>query len=154
LGKTTLGYSCKQYIKDEILTPLAIKNTFFSLSEVDINDVMSGYHVGHPFDLKTDNQGMLASIEDVGVFLRALNEGSVFNEGEQKIYTTIYKYIHSGWVPGYQSFAEYHKDIDTVVILFNNTTDPKLYLWNVSQIVINRVVKIIKKQQNNSNLNL
>ena len=140
-----VGYSRNQYIKEEVLTPLNLNSTYFSLSEVNINDVMSGYHVGHPYDLKTDEQGMLASAEDVGLFIRALNDGSVFNEGEQEIYTSIYEYQHSGWVPGYQSFAEYHTDIDAVVVLFNNTTDPKLHLWNLSEIFMNRIVKILRK---------
>ena len=42
----TLGYSHQQYIKEEILIPLGLNNTFGSLSEVDIDDVMSGYYVG------------------------------------------------------------------------------------------------------------
>ena len=29
---------------------------------------------------------------------------------------------HSGWLPGYQSVANYHSDIDAVVIQFINTT--------------------------------
>ena len=147
LIKKVVGYSHHQYIKEEILLPLNLTNTFSSLNEVNIDDVMSGYHVGHPYDLKTDEHGMLATAEDIGVFLRALNDGSVFKEGEQEIYASIYKYEHAGWVPGYQSFAEYHKDIDTVVVLLNNTTDPKLYLWNVSQIVINRIVKMLRKEK-------
>jgi len=142
-----LEYKNFQFIQKEILIPLNLTNTFGSLSEVNIDDVMSGYHVGHPHDLKTDDHGMLASAEDVGIFLRALNDGSIFNEREQEIYASIYEYEHAGWVPGYQSFAEYHKDIDTVVILFNNTTDSKLYLWNVSQIVINRIVKILRNEK-------
>ena len=146
-----LGYKNFKFIQKEILIPLNLANTFGSLSEVNIDDVMSGYHVGHPHDLKTDEHGMLASAEDVGVFLRALNDGSVFDEGEQEIYASIYKYEHAGWVPGYQSFAEYHKDIDTVVILLNNTTDPKLQLWNVSEIVINRIVKILRNKKNHNN---
>jgi CubicO group peptidase (beta-lactamase class C family) len=77
-----VGYSRHQYIKEEILIPLELNNTFSSLSEVNIDEVMSGYHVGHPYDLKTDEQGMLASAEDVGIFLRALNDGSLFDEGE------------------------------------------------------------------------
>jgi hypothetical protein len=129
------------------LIPLGLNKTFFSLNEVNIDEVMSGYHVGHPYDLKTDKQGMLASAEDVGIFLRALNDGSVFNEGEQEIYSSIYVYEHSGWVPGYQSFAEYHKDINTVVIQFNNTTDPKLYLWNLAEIEYSRIVKIIRNKK-------
>jgi CubicO group peptidase (beta-lactamase class C family) len=142
-----LDYSHQQYIKEKILIPLGLNNTFFSLSEVNIDEVMSGYHVGHPYDLKTDKNGMLASIEDVGIFLRALNDGSVFEEGEQAIYSSIYEYEHSGWVPGYQSFAEYHKDIDAVVVQFNNTTDAKLYMWNLAEIEYNRIVKIIKSKK-------
>lgn len=140
----TLGYNYFQYIREEILDPLELKNTYASLSDVNIDDVMSGYHVGHPFDLKTDNQGMLATAEDVGVFLRALNDGSLFNEREQEIYSSIYEYNHKGWLPGYQSIAKYHKDIDAVVIQFTNTTDPKLYNWNLADIEYGRILRIIE----------
>jgi len=37
-----LGYSYHQYIKEEILIPLELNNTFSSLHQVDIDDVMSG----------------------------------------------------------------------------------------------------------------
>jgi len=107
---------------------------------------MSGYHVGHPFDLKADEHGMLASAEDMGTFLRALNDGSLFEPGEQEIYASIYVYEHAGWVPGYQSFAEYNKDLDAVIVQFYSTTDPKLYMWNLSEIINNRIVKILKRQ--------
>ncbi len=143
----TLGYENFQFIREEILMPLELNNTFSSLIEVNIDDVMSGYHIGHPHDLKTDEHGMLASAEDVGTFLRALNDGSLFDEGEQEIYASIYKYEHAGWVPGYQSFAKYHKDLDAVVIEFYSTTDPKLYNWNLSEIINNRIVKILKRQK-------
>ncbi|WP_121666179.1 serine hydrolase domain-containing protein [Mesonia aquimarina] len=141
-----LGYENFQFIKEEILKPLNLNNTFSSLREVNLNHVMSGYHVGHPFDLKTDEQGMLATAEDVGLFLRALNNGSLLSPKEQEIYASLYKFEHSGWVPGYQSFAAYHKDIDAVVVQFYNTTDPKLYNWNLAEIINNRIYKIIKKQ--------
>jgi len=140
-----LGYSRHQYIKEEILIPLQLNNTFSSLKEVDINDVMSGYYVGFEADLKTDENGMLATAEDVGIFLRALNDGSVFDEGEQEIYSSIYEYEHTGWVPGYQSIAKYHKDIDTIVIQFMNTTGG--YNWNLSEIVNNRIVKILRSKK-------
>lgn len=142
-----VGYSHFQYIKEKILIPLGLKNTFGSLSEVNLDDVMSGYHVGHPYDLKAEEHGMLATAEDVGTFLRALNDGSLFEQGEQEIYSSIYKYEHAGWVPGYQSFAKYHKDLDAVIIEFYSTTDSKLYLWNLSEIINNRIVKILKKQK-------
>jgi CubicO group peptidase (beta-lactamase class C family) len=141
-----LGYRHFQYIQEKILKPLHLKNTFASLNDVNIDDVMSGYHVGHPFDLKTDKQGMIASAEDVGIFLRALNDRSLFDEGEQEIYSSIYEYDHKGWVPGYQSIAKYHKNTDAVVIQFTNTTDPKLYNWNLADIVYDRILKIIRNK--------
>jgi len=144
-----LGYSYFQYIREEILIPLGLKNTFGSLSEVNIDDVMSGYYVGVEADFKTNENGMLATAEDVGIFLRALNDGSVFDEGEQEIYSSIYVYEHGGLVPGYQSFAEYHKDMDTIVVQFINTTDFDGYDWNLSEIVINRIVKILRNKSAN-----
>ena len=142
-----LRYPNFQFIREEILKPLNLNHTYSSLSEVNLDNVMSGYHVGHPFDLKEDEHGMLATAQDVGTFLRALNDGSLFKQGEQKIYASIYEYEHAGWVPGYQSFAKYHKDLDAVVIEFYSTTDPKLYNWNLSEIINNRIVKILKNQK-------
>ncbi|MBI9040249.1 serine hydrolase [Lutibacter sp.] len=144
----TLGYPHQQFIKEEILIPLELKNTFGSLSEVNIDDVMSGYYVGVHKDFKTEDTGlMLATAEDVGKFLRALNDGSVFKEGEQEIYSSIYEYEHTGLLPGYQSFAKYYKDIDTVVIQFNNTTNFDGYDWNLAEIVYNRIVKIVRRKK-------
>ncbi|MEZ5084619.1 MAG: serine hydrolase domain-containing protein [Bacteroidales bacterium] len=144
----TLGYPRQQYIREEILNPLGLKNTFGSLSEVDIDDVMSGYYVGLDKDFKYENTGlMLATAEDVGIFLRALNDGSVFNEGEQEIYSSIYVYEHTGLLPGYQSIAKYHDDIDMVVVQFNNTTNFNGYDWNLAEIMYNRTVKILKRKK-------
>jgi D-alanyl-D-alanine carboxypeptidase len=53
----TLGYENFQFIQKEILMPLDLNHTFASLKEVNIDDVMSGYHVGHPLDLKLTNMG-------------------------------------------------------------------------------------------------
>lgn len=145
LIEKVVGYNKFQYIKAEILTPLGLHHTFGSLSEVHIDNVMSGYYVDIEADLKTDEFGMLATAQDVGIFLRALNDGSLFNAGEQEIYASIYVYEHTGWVPGYQSMAKYHKDIDTVVIQFNNTTGG--YNWNTAQIVNSRIVKIVKSKK-------
>jgi len=141
-----LGYDNFQFIQEEILMPLNLHNTFGSIKDVDLNDVMSGYHLGYPHDLKEEERGMLASAEDVGIFLRALNDGSLFEQGEREIYNSIYEYEHSGWVPGYQSFAKYHQDLDAVIVEFYSTTDPKLYNWNLSEIINNRIVKILKKE--------
>lgn len=135
------------FIKEQILIPLELNNTFGSLAEVNMNDVMSGYYVGIDDDIKTADYGsMIATAEDVGKFLRALNDGSLFNEGEQEIYSSIYKYDHTGLIPGYQSIAKYHRDIDTVVIQFVNTTDFDGYTWSLSEIVYNRIVKILRRK--------
>jgi D-alanyl-D-alanine carboxypeptidase len=115
-----LGYSHFDFIQERILNRLKLRNTFATLDDVNIDDVMSGYYVGYPHDLKTEKQGMLATAEDVGIFLRALNDGSLFDNGEQEIYSSIYRYYHTGLIPGYQSIARYHKDIDAVVIQFTN----------------------------------
>lgn len=144
----TLGYSNQQFIKEEILIPLGLKNTFGSLQEVDIDNVMSGYYVGIDQDFKFEDTGlMLATAEDVGIFIRSLNDGSVFKEGEQEIYSSVYVYNHTGLIPGYQSIAEYHEDIDTVVIQFNNTTNFNGYDWNLAEIIYNRILKIVKKKE-------
>lgn len=139
------GKSKFEFIREEILNPLGLKNTYGSIDQINLDDLMSGYYVGVEEDIKTTDYGsMIATAEDVGIFLRALNEGSVFAEGEQEIYSSIYQYDHAGLIPGYQSIAEYHKDIDTVVIQFVNTTNFSGYTWNLSQIVYDRIVKILK----------
>ena len=103
--------------------------------------------VGIEEDIKTTDYGsMLATAEDVGIFLRALNDGSLFAEGEQEIYSSIYEYDHTGLIPGYQSIAKYHEDIDAVLIQFTNTTDFEGYKWNLSEIVYSRIVKILRNK--------
>ncbi|MDG3581613.1 serine hydrolase domain-containing protein [Galbibacter pacificus] len=151
LGKImnqVLGYSSFQYIQEEILNPLSLKHTFGSIQDVNIDNIMSGYYVGYDADLKTDNIGsILATAEDLSKFIRALNDGSVFRDKKEKeIYSSIYKYEHTGLIPGYQTIAKYHKDIDAVVIQFTNTVNFDGYNWNMSEIMYNRIVKILKKE--------
>jgi len=142
-----LGGDTFQYIHKEILTPLNLNHTFGSIADVNMDDVMSGYYVGYGKDLKTDDIGsILATAEDVGKFIRALNDGSVFTDKkEQEIYSSIYEYGHTGLIPGYQTIARYHPDIDAVVIQFTNTVDFEGYNWNLSQVMYNRIVKILRK---------
>lgn len=147
----TLGYSHHQYIKREILMPLELNNTYSLLSEVDIDKVMSGYDVGYDDDLKYNNfispaGSMIAVAQDVGIFLRALNDGSLLNDNEQAIYSSIYVYEHTGLLPGYSSIAGYHKDIDAVVVEFVNTSGG--YSWDLTEIVCNRIVKILRSKEN------
>lgn len=143
----TLGYSFNQYIKENILTPLGLNHTYMLFSEAPQEAVMSGYDVGFEGDLKSNDfinpsGSMVATAEDVGTFLRALNQGTLLNEQEQAIYTSIYQYEHTGLLPGYSSIARYYKDMDTVVVLFASTSGG--YSWNISEIVFARIVKIVR----------
>jgi len=151
-----LGYNHFQYIKEEILNPLELENTFSSLQDVNTDDLASGYFVGYEPDIKdTFYSSMIANAEDVGIFIRALNDGSLLTDNEQTLYTSVYEYGHSGLLPGYYSIAKYHSEIDTVVVQFVNTTGgtPIVPLVDVgggtkvmvSNIVYNRIVRILKQ---------
>lgn len=143
-----LGYNKFEYIQKEILNPLNLIHTFGSIQDVNIDDVMSGYYVGYDTDLKTNNVGsIIAKADDLSKFIRALNDGSVFRDKkEQEIYSSIYKYEHTGLIPGYQTIAKYHKELDAVVIQFTNTVNFDGYNWNMSEIMYGRIVKILKKK--------
>ncbi|MUP44263.1 class A beta-lactamase-related serine hydrolase [Gramella sp. BOM4] len=143
-----LGYDHFRFIQETILTPLNLNNTYASIDEVKMDRVMSGYYVGHEGDLKNENKAsMLATAEDLGKFLRALNDGSVFQDKkEQQIYSSIYRYEHTGLIPGYQTIAKYHNDIDAIVIQFTNTVDFEGYNWSLSEIMYNRIIKVLKKE--------
>ena len=149
--KKVTGESKFQYIRKNILEPLGLKHTFGSIHDVKMDDVMSGYYVGVAQDIKDSDYGsMVATAQDVGTFIRALNDGSVFkNKEEQKIYSSIYRYNHTGLIPGYQTIAKYYKDIDAVVIQFTNTTNFDGYNWNLSEVIYHRVVKILRKEARN-----
>jgi len=87
LGKIldkTLGYDHQQYIQSEILAPLGLTHTFGSLADVDTAKLSSGYYSGYEGDVKmldvvSPGGSMIATADDVGIFLRALNDGSLFN---------------------------------------------------------------------------
>jgi len=141
-----LGYSHRQYIDKQILAPLGLTHTYCLLSQADPEKVVSGYHHPYDDDLKSIDYvapggSMVATAQDVGIFLRALNDGSSLNEDEQAIYSSVYEYEHKGWLPGYQSIARYHKDIDAVVIQFVSTTGDNSEL--VANVVYNRIVEIL-----------
>ncbi len=144
----TLGYSHRDYIKKIILDPLGLTHTYGLLSDADAANVISGYEIGYDGDLKTQNYvcpggSMVATAQDVGTFLRALNDGSLLNKSEQAIYSSVYKYGHTGLLPGYESIARYHPDIDAVVVQFINTSGG--YTWTISEIVYNNIMKILRR---------
>lgn len=140
-----LGYDYGRFIKEAMLAPLGLTNTYMSVKEVELDQLMSGYYVGSQTDFKYLDQGMVATAEDVGKFLRALNDGSLFTPAEAAIYKTLYEFQHDGWVLGYWSRARYYADSDTVVIQFVNTTGDDTLL--LSQMVHSRLMKIIRTRQ-------
>ena len=152
-----LGYSHNEYIENEILAPLELTNTYTTLDQTEYDDVVSGYWYEYDDDLRFLDNWMVASAEDVGIFLRALNDGSLLNDDEQAIYSSIYEYEHTGWLPGYYSIARYHKDINTVVIQFVNTTGGETWgtanvvggkATAISNIIYNRIVRILHREIN------
>ena len=152
-----LGYSHEEYIESETLAPLGLSNTYFTLNQVAYEDLVSGYWYQYDDDLRHLGGSMIATAQDVGIFLRALNDGSLLNDDEQAIYSSIYEYEHTGWVPGYYSIARYHKDIDTVVIQFVNTTGGETWgmsnvtggkTLGISNIIYNRIVRILHREIN------
>jgi CubicO group peptidase (beta-lactamase class C family) len=152
LGKImtrVLGHGTFQYIQEEILAPLNLKHTFGSIRDVNMDDVMSGYYVGYDKDLKTDDNGsLLATAEDVSIFVRALNDGSAFkDEKERAIYASIYQFGHTGLIPGYQTIAKYHEDIDAVVIQFTNTVNFEGYNWTLSEMMYDRILSILRRKE-------
>jgi CubicO group peptidase (beta-lactamase class C family) len=147
----TLGYSHHTYILNEIIIPLGLSQTYSLMSEVDSEKVMSGYVKGADDDYKTlahsrPGGSMIATAEDVGVFLRALIDGSLLNEKEQAIYSSVYTYEHTGWLPGYTSIARYHSDSDAIVVQFVNTSGKEVF-WLVLERMYSRIVKIVAKEQ-------
>lgn len=141
-----LGYNYTQFIREEMLAPLGLSDTYFSVKELpDQARLMSGYYVGYEDDLKGLDQGYVASAADVGKFVRALNDGSVFNGSAAEIYSSLYEFGHDGWVLGYLSKAWYQPDIDTVVVQFVNTNGDDTVMLN--DVIYSRVVDIIREAE-------
>lgn len=141
-----LGFPHQQWIAERILTPLGLTHTFSTLSQVDGAAVFSGYHHGYEADFRavesvSPSGSMVATAEDVGTFVRALNDGSLLTEAEQAIYSATYEFGHTGWLLGYQSIARFHPDLDAVVVLFANTTGGDSEL--VVRVLYNRIVQIL-----------
>lgn len=147
----TLGYDHQQFISKEILTPLGLNHTYGSLgslAEVDLQALASGYHQPYEEDWRevryaSASGAMIATAQDVGIFLRGLNDGSLLSDEEQAVYSGIYEYGHTGWVLGYQSIARYHKDIDAVVVQFVNTTSESGDAELTARVVYGRIVRIL-----------
>ncbi|MFA0961140.1 serine hydrolase domain-containing protein [Roseivirga sp. BDSF3-8] len=147
-----LGYSHHEYIRSRILEPLGLNDTYSLLGDVNADEVMSGYFVGYGPDIKGNDfiqpgGSMVSTARDVGVFLRALNDGTLLSAVEQEIYTSVYVYEHTGLLPGYQSIATYDKNMDAVVVQFVNTSGGDM--WALSEVVHERILKILRRGGDN-----
>lgn len=143
---SVLNYSHHRFIDTALLQPLGLKHTFHQLSEVDTNDLMSGYYEGYQPDLKDQDHihpggSMIANAEDVASFLRALKEGTPFNDEEEEAY--VYSREHTGHLPGYISMANYVPELDAVVVIFMNTSGP--IHWSYLRSARRRILKILKR---------
>ena len=118
-----LTYNHELYIHDQILVPLGLNNTYLQASQADANELVSGYWGGQNRKSQAyviPGGSMISNAKDVAVFTRALNKRGIMSNQELQIYP--YFFNHSGWLPGYQSVANYYGDIDTVIVQFINTT--------------------------------
>lgn len=145
-----LGYSHHLYIQDKIFEPLSLSNTYYWFRDVeDPSRLTNGYIIGyHGNDVKeldhiTPGGNMVATAQDVGKFLRAIHDGTLFNVEEQETYTSVYFYEHTGLLPGYQSWADYSDESDAIVVQFVNTSGG--YSWEKAAIIKNRIIKIIER---------
>jgi CubicO group peptidase (beta-lactamase class C family) len=148
---SVLGGSHHLYIRNEILLPLGLSNTYSLLREVDLADVIKGYVIGvddgdvfWKWEHVQPSGSMVASASDVAVFIKALVDGTLFTAEEQKIYSSIYEYEHTGWIPGYTSIVQYHSHIDAVVVMFVNTSYDQLF-WLDLERVYNRIVRVLEE---------
>lgn len=144
-----LGYSHHQYIQSEVLAPLGLRNTYHLMAQAGTQNVSSGYYEGYDPDIRSQNYilpggSMISTAEEVGQFVRAMVDGTLFTEQEQAIYEEIYDYSHTGLLPGYQSIARYHSDIDAVVVLFDNMGGDQL--WMIHEAIYNRIVGLVADQ--------
>ncbi len=143
-----LGYNHRDYIYEEILLPNGLHHTYSLLDEVDINDVMSGCYEDYDVDLKgishfAPGGSMIATAEDVAIFLSALNEGALLNDTEQKIYTSLYELEHTGLLPGYQSIARYEERVNASAVLFVSRSGGNR--WYKQERLYTRISKILKR---------
>lgn len=144
-----LGYSHHDFIREEMLEPLGLSNTYNLSSELDdLDDLASGYVAGYEGDVKeldhiTPGGNMIATAEDVGIFLRAMVDGDLFTHEEREVYTSVYPFNHTGLVPGYQSWVTYSPELDAIVVQFVNTSGG--FSWEISNVLHGRIFKILEK---------
>lgn len=143
-----LGFSHRQFIHDELVAPLGLTHTFGLLGDANLADVASAYHRPYDVDFKdvelvSPSGCMVATAEDVGVFLRALSNGTLLAPAEQAAFDGVATYGHKGWVLGTQCIARYEPEIDAVVVQCVNTTGNHTELTTL--VVFDRIVELLEQ---------
>jgi hypothetical protein len=107
--------------------------------------MMSGYFVGWEPEITNNYFGsMVATAEDVGLFIEGLHHNAFFTDEEAITYRRLYVLDHTGLLPGYQTIARYDKELDGVVVLFMNINGG--LMWSLAEINHRRIIKILKRQ--------
>lgn len=123
---TALGYSHHIYIQDNILTPLELNDTYSLLVDIDETLLARGYWDNNDFteqDYAIPGGSMISTVKDTAKFVRGLATGELLDSEARSLYLELFfGYGHSGWLPGYQSIARYHSNLDAVIVQFVNTT--------------------------------
>ena len=70
--------------------------------------------------------------------------GDLLIAEEQDTYSRLYWYSHSGWLPGFQSIANYEDSIDAVVVLFLNNTGGNSE--NIISTTYNSVLGVLRRE--------
>ena len=142
---SVLGYDYFDFIQQELLSPLGLTHTYKSMHTASSQTMMSGYFVGWEPEITNNYFGsMVATAEDVGLFIEALHQNAFFTEEEAITYRRLYVLDHTGLLPGYQTIARYDKELDGVVVLFMNINGG--LMWSLAEINHRRIIKILKRQ--------
>ncbi|MCW8107023.1 beta-lactamase family protein [Alteromonas ponticola] len=140
-----LGFSHELYIQNEILAPLGMKDTYLQQAYAPQDSLITGYWNGR--DKKAQKYAipggsMVASAEDIAMFMGALNRGELLNEQEANLY--VYYHEHTGWLPGYQSIARYDALSDTVILVFTTNTGGESS--SLSERAFNQIRNIVRQR--------
>ncbi len=154
LGKIldqALGHSHRRYIREHLLAPLGLTHTYGQLADVDPAALASGHDRSVPDDLKTldfntPGGAMIATAQDVGIFVRALNDGRLLTPRQHARYASVSDTSHDGWLPGYQSIARYDAGLDAVVVQFAGVTGGRGETELLAKVNVQRVLRLLRRQ--------
>ena len=143
-----LGDDHQRYIERTLLRPLGLRDTLGHLEQADPARLVSSYHPAYPGDLKrvpypAPGGSMVSTAQQVGVFLRALQAGTLLSPPAQARYVSVQGFGHTGLLPGYFSIARHHTELDAVVVLLANASAPQA--WGQIEAAETRVLRWLRQ---------